>query len=69
MNFNESYWASTSMGNWLFICRNGVFAALAYKRMYCATENSTKAVQQEHKGAIAGCLTSFLSINTVNKLN
>ncbi|MGQ3889110.1 phosphotransferase [Legionella sp. CNM-1927-20] len=42
---------------------NGVFAALAYERMYCATKNLTKTVQREHRGAIAGCLTSFLSAN------
>lgn len=38
----------------------GVFAALSYKRMYEATANQSKTVQEEHPGSIAGCLRSFL---------
>lgn len=38
----------------------GVFAALSYKRMYEATSNQSKSVQEEHPGSIAGCLRSFL---------
>lgn len=40
---------------------NGIFAALSYKRMYDATMNLPKTVQQEHPGSIAGCLRSFIS--------
>ncbi|CEG57791.1 aminoglycoside phosphotransferase family protein [Legionella fallonii] len=39
----------------------GVFAALSYKRMYDATSNQSKTVQEEHPGSIAGCLRSFLN--------
>ncbi|QMT59758.1 phosphotransferase [Legionella sp. PC997] len=39
----------------------GIFAALSYKRIYKATANQSKTVQEEHPGSIAGCLRSFLS--------
>lgn len=39
----------------------GIFAALAYERLYIATNNQPETVQQKKKGAIAGCLRSFLS--------
>lgn len=38
----------------------GVYAALTYERLYIATEDQPKKVQQEHPGSIAGCLRSFL---------
>lgn len=38
---------------------NGIYAALAYEKIYIATKQSA---QQEHPGSIAGCLRSFLSI-------
>lgn len=40
---------------------NGMYAALGYERLYIATENQPKKVQEEHPGSIAGCLRSFLS--------
>lgn len=40
---------------------NGVYAALAYERLYIVTEDQPKKVQQEHPGSIAGCLRTFLS--------
>ena len=40
----------------------GIFAALGYKRIYEATSNQSKTVQEEHPGSIAGCLRSFLQI-------
>ena len=39
----------------------GVVAALEYQRLYFATSYQLKTVQQEHYGAIAGCLRSFLA--------
>lgn len=42
---------------------NGIYAALAYERMYLATEDQSITVQQEHHGSIAGCLRSFLQRN------
>lgn len=41
----------------------GVFAALAYERIYVATKNQRKTVQQEHYGSIAGCLRTFINSN------
>lgn len=38
---------------------NGIYAALGFARMYSATEDLPKNVQQEHNGAIAGCLRTF----------
>jgi len=43
---------------------NSVYAALAYERMYIATRDQPRTVQQEHPGSIAGCLRSFLNINS-----
>ena len=43
---------------------NGVYAALGYERIYAATEGQPKSVQQEYHGSIAGCLRSFLSLNS-----
>ena len=43
---------------------NGVYAALAYEIMYIATKDQPKTVQEEHSGSIAGCLRSFLNINS-----
>lgn len=40
---------------------SGIFAALAYERIYEATENQSKKVQEEHPGSIAGCLRTFYS--------
>jgi len=40
---------------------NGIFAALGYQIMYEATKNLPKTVQEEHRGAIAGCLRSFIN--------
>ena len=42
---------------------NGVFAALAYERLYYATRDQSTSVQQEHKSSIAGCLRSFYKQN------
>lgn len=39
----------------------GIAAALEYQRLYFATYNQSKTVQQEHYGSIAGCLRSFLA--------
>jgi aminoglycoside/choline kinase family phosphotransferase len=39
----------------------GIFAALSYKRMYDATMNQERTVQQENPGSITGCLRSFLN--------
>ena len=41
----------------------GVFAALSYERIYVATKNQRKTVQQEHYGSIAGCLRTFINGN------
>lgn len=38
----------------------GIYAALAYQRIYMATQGQQKTVQQEHPGSIAGCLRTFL---------
>ena len=38
----------------------GIHAALAYQRIYMATQDQLKTVQQEHPGSIAGCLRTFL---------
>ena len=38
----------------------GIYAALAYQRIYRATHDQHKTVQQEHPGSIAGCLRTFL---------
>ena len=43
---------------------NGAYAALGFERLYVATQNLPKTTQQEHRGAIAGCLKGFLSINS-----
>jgi len=40
---------------------NGIFAALSYERIYSATMDQTRTVQQEHPGSIAGCLRTFLN--------
>ncbi|WP_419420688.1 phosphotransferase [Legionella sp. D16C41] len=40
---------------------NGIFAALSYERIYNATMDQTRTVQQDHPGSIAGCLRSFLN--------
>lgn len=48
---------------------NGVYAALGYNRMYIATEDRLKTVRQEHRGAIAGCLRSFLNLNSTSQSN
>jgi hypothetical protein len=40
---------------------NGIYAALAYERMYMATKDQLQTVQQDHSGSIAGCLRTFLS--------
>ncbi|KTD35841.1 Phosphotransferase enzyme family protein [Legionella nautarum] len=42
---------------------NGIFAGLSYKRIYEATMEQSRTVQQEHPGSIAGCLRSFLELN------
>ncbi len=39
----------------------GIYAALSYQRMYNATHHQLKTVQDDHHGAIAGCLRSFLN--------
>ena len=39
----------------------GIYAALAYERMYQMTQNESYTVQQEHPGSIAGCLRTFLN--------
>ncbi len=40
----------------------GIYAALAYERLYIATQNNqTITVQQDKHGSIAGCLRTFLS--------
>ncbi|CZJ02507.1 aminoglycoside phosphotransferase family protein [Legionella pneumophila] len=41
----------------------GIFAAMNYKRMYDATTNQSKTVQEEHPGSIAGCLRSFICVS------
>ena len=41
----------------------GIHAALAYQRIYMATQDQQKTVQQEHPGSIAGCLRTFLKIS------
>lgn len=38
----------------------GIAAALEYQRLYFATFNQAKTVQQQHPGSIAGCLRTFL---------
>ena len=40
---------------------NGIFAALAYERIYLATKDQPKTLQEEHPGSIAGCLRTFLA--------
>jgi hypothetical protein len=39
----------------------GIYAALEYERLYVATHNLTKTLQQDKKGSIAGCLRAFLT--------
>lgn len=39
----------------------GIYAALGYQRMYVATQDQLRTVQQEHPGSIAGCLRTFLN--------
>ena len=46
---------------------NGVYAALGFERLYTATQNQQRSVQQEHSGSIAGCLRSFLGLNSSSK--
>lgn len=41
----------------------GIYAALGYQRIYVATQNQGKTVQQEHPGSIAGCLRTFINCN------
>jgi len=43
---------------------DGVFAALIYAHLYRVTQNQEKSVELEHRGAIAGCLRTFLKINS-----
>jgi hypothetical protein len=38
----------------------GIHAALAFQRIYRATQDQQKTVKQEHPGSIAGCLRTFL---------
>lgn len=45
---------------------HGIFAALGYERIYLATKNQQKTIQQEHPGSIAGCLRTFLKCNLSN---
>ena len=40
---------------------SGVFAALAYQRMYAATAHLERGVQQSNPGSIAGCLRAYLN--------
>lgn len=42
---------------------HGVFAALSYEYLYKSTEKLSKTVQQEHAGALSGCLRTFLNRN------
>lgn len=39
----------------------GIYAALSYEQMYRATHGKPNSVQREKKGAIAGCLRTFLT--------
>lgn len=45
---------------------NGVYAALGYERLYIATDDQPKTIRKEKRGAIAGCLRSFLKLNSSN---
>lgn len=42
---------------------NGVFAALSYAHLYQVTQHQDKSVAQEHHGAIAGCLRTFMDVH------
>jgi len=40
----------------------GIYAALAYERLYIATQNNhERTIKQEKHGSIAGCLRTFLN--------
>jgi len=47
----------------------GVYAALAYEQIYRATQNQTKTVSQTHRGAIAGCLRTFIGDRMTDEIN
>lgn len=42
---------------------HGIFAALSFEYLYKSTEKLSKTVQQEHPGALSGCLRTFLKNN------
>lgn len=42
---------------------HGVYAALNFYHLYKATENQERTVLDQHKGAIAGCLGTFINAN------
>ncbi len=41
----------------------GAYTALGYERLYIATQDERLSTQKEKKGAIAGCLRTFINKN------
>jgi len=39
----------------------GIYAALAYEHMYKATQNQNDSVEKKRRGAISGCLRTFMT--------
>ena len=42
---------------------HGIYAALNFYHLYKATENQERTVLDQHQGAVAGCLRTFINAN------